>query len=128
MITKTLIAAAAVAVLATAVSAPANAKVNVDVYLGGFGPGYYEPAYPVYSPPPRPRYDDYDYEPAPVYQSYGISCEEGRDYVRDSGFRKVRAISCGGKRYTYRGRRDGNPYIIKVSRRSGEIISVQQAY
>ncbi len=128
MIAKTLIAAAAVATLATAVSAPANAKVNVDLYVGGFDPGYYEPSYPVYDAPRRPRYNDYDYEPAPVYQRYGISCEEGRDYVRDSGFRKVRAINCGGKRFTYKARRDGNPYIVRVSRRNGEIISVQPAY
>ena len=36
MITKTLIAAAAVSAIAFGASAPANAKVNVDLYLGGF--------------------------------------------------------------------------------------------
>lgn len=135
MITKTLIAAAAVAVLAAGASAPANAKVKVDLYVGGLAPDYYEPSYPVYEGGYRPRrhhnenYDNYDnYEPAPVYQSYGISCEDGRDMVRDSGFRKVRAINCDGKRYTYKGRRNGNPYIVRVSRRNGEIISVQPAY
>jgi hypothetical protein len=127
MITKTLIAAAAVAVLATGISAPANAKVKVDLYVGGFDPGYYEPSYPAYEPAPRPRRHHYeDYEP--VYESYGISCEEGRDGVRDSGFYKVRVISCDGRRYTYKGRRNGNPYVIRVSRRSGEIISVQRAW
>ena len=133
MITKTLIAAAAVAVLAAGISAPANAKVNVDLFIGGYNPGYnpgyYEPGYPVYDGGYRPRrHQDYDYEPAPVYQSYGISCEEGRDQVRDSGFRKVRAVNCDGKRYTYKARRNGNPYIVRVSRRSGDIVSVQEAW
>jgi hypothetical protein len=129
MITKTLIAAAAVAVLAAGISAPANAKVHVDLFVGGLNPGYYDPGYPVYEPAPRPRrHHNYDYEPEPVYQSYGVSCEEGRDNVRDSGFYKVRAVNCDGRRYTYKARRDGNPYIVRVSRRSGEIVSVQDAY
>jgi hypothetical protein len=133
MITKTLIAAAAVAVLAAGASAPANAKVHVDLFVGGYNPGYnpgyYEPSYPVYDGGYRPRrHHRDDYEPAPVYQSYGVSCEEGRDNVRDSGFYKVRALNCDGKRYTYKARRDGNPYIVRVSRRSGEIVSVQEAY
>ena len=134
MITKTLIAAAAFVAIAAGISAPANAKVNIDLFIGGYNPGYnpgyYEPSYPVYDDDDyRPRRDhDYDYEPAPVYQSYGISCEEGRDQVRDSGFRKVRAVNCSGKRYTYKARRNGNPYIVRVSRRSGDIVSVQQAW
>jgi hypothetical protein len=140
MITKTLIAAAAVAVLAAGISAPANAKVHVDLFVGGYNPGYnpgyYEPSYPVYDGGYdggyRPRHhhnENYDnYDPEPVYQSYGISCEEGRDQVRESGFYKVRALSCDGKRYTYKGRRDGTKYIIKVSRRNGDIVSVQEVY
>lgn len=129
MITKTLIAAAAVSAIAFGASAPANAKVNVDLYLGGFGPGYYEPAYPVYEEPRyEPRYEE-EYRPRRRHHtSYGISCEDGREAVRDSGFRKVRAISCSGKRYTYRARQHGDTFIVKVSRRSGNIISVQETY
>jgi hypothetical protein len=120
MIVKSLIAAAAVAAVAATASAPAQAKkLDLDVYLGVGNPGYYEPSYPIYDEPEyrpvRPRYS-------------GISCEEGRDNVRDEGFRKVRAIDCGGRRYTYRARQNGNPYIVKVSRRSGQIISVQEAW
>jgi hypothetical protein len=124
MITKTLIAAAAVSAIAFGVSAPANAKVNIDLYLGG--PGYYEPAYPVYE---EPRYYEPRYEHRrPRYEYSGISCESGRDLVRDSGFRKVRAVDCSGRRYTYRARQNGDTFIVKVSRRSGNIISVQEAY
>ena len=123
MITKTLIAAAAVSAIAFGASAPANAKVNVDLYLGGFAPGYYEPAYPVYG-----GYDEEYEPPRRRHHSYGISCEDGRDAVRSSGFRKVRAVSCSGNRYTYKARRHGDTFIVKVSRRSGDVISVQETY
>lgn len=128
MITKTLIAAAAVSAIAFGASAPANAKVNVDLYVGGFGPGYYEPAYPVYE---EPRY--YDDEPRyerrrPRYESYRISCDDGSQAVRNIGFRKVRPIDCSGRSYTYKARRHGNPFVVKVSSRNGRVISVQEAW
>lgn len=127
MFAKFLIAAAAVATVAASASAPANAKVNVDLYLGGFGPGYYEPAYPVYDG--GRGIDDGNYaEPRRRHGGYGISCEQGRDEVRYSGFRKVRALDCSGRRYTYKARKNGQPVIVKVSRRSGDIISVERAW
>jgi hypothetical protein len=126
MITKTLIAAAAVSAIAFGASAPANAKVNVDLYIGGFGPGYYEPAYPVYE---EPRYYEPRYEHRrPRYESYRISCDDGSQAVRDVGFRKVRPIDCSGRSYTYKARRHGNPFVVKVSSRSGRVISVQEAW
>jgi hypothetical protein len=126
MITKTLIAAAAVSAIAFGVSAPANAKVNVDIFLGG-APGYYEPSYPVYDAP------EYYYEPRyerrrPRYEYSGISCDDGSQAVRNIGFRKVRPIDCSGKRYTYKARRHGNSFIVKVSSRNGKILSVQEAW
>jgi hypothetical protein len=128
MITKSLIAAAAVSAIAFGASSAANAKVNVDLYIGGFGPGYYEPAYPVYD---APRY--YDDEPRyehrrPRHEYSGISCDEGSQSVRDVGFRKVRPIDCSGRSFTYKARRHGNPFVVKVSRRSGNVISVQKAW
>lgn len=117
---KSLFAAAAVAAIAMTASAPAEAKkLNLDVYIGT--PDYYEPRYPVYEEPIyRPRYQERRY--------YGISCDEGREQVRDSGFHRVRALNCDGRRYTYRARKNGTPVIVQVSRRSGEIISVREAY
>jgi hypothetical protein len=129
MIMKTLISAAAVAVLAAGISAPANAKVKVDLYVGGFDPGYYEPAYPVYEPAPRPRHPYPRYEEEEVdYDRYGISCEDGRLQVKYAGFRKVRALDCDGDRYSYRARRNGETYIVRVSSRNGNIVSVRPAY
>lgn len=116
MIIKSLFAVAAVAATIATV-APAQAKVNIGVYFGdGYNPGYSDyPTYPVYE---EPRY----------HRNYGISCEQGRELVRDEGFRKVRALSCEGRRYTYRARSHGDYFIIKVSRRDGDIISVEPAY
>jgi hypothetical protein len=78
-----------------------------------------------------PRY--YDDEPVyehrrPRYESYRISCDDGRQAVRDSGFRKVRPIDCSGRSYTYKARRHGNPFVVKVSSRNGRVISVQEAW
>jgi hypothetical protein len=126
MIMKSLIAAAAFATIAATASAPAQAKVNVDVFLGGFGPGYYVPAEPVYRPVYRPYYPVYEGDYRPRY--YGISCEQGRREVRASGFRNVRALECGGRSFTYRATRGYNRFIITVSRRSGNILSVRERY
>jgi hypothetical protein len=128
MITKTLIAAAAVSAIAFGASSTANAKVDVDLYIGGFGPGYYEPSYPVYE---EPRY--YDDEPRyehrrPRYGHSRISCDDGSQAVRDVGFRKVRPIDCSGRSYAYKARRKGNTFIVTVSSRSGNVISVQNAW
>ncbi len=55
MIRKLIIAASAVAVLATAAASQASAKVHVNVLIGGGYPVYSQP-YPVY--PSYPVYDD----------------------------------------------------------------------
>ena len=119
MIMKTLFAVAAVAAT-VAVVAPAQAGVKVYFGDGFYGDGYYGGGhnYPVY-----PVYDEPQY-----HQSYGISCEDGRQQVRYAGFRKVRALDCDGKRYTYRARRYGDTFIVKVNRRDGDIISINPAY
>lgn len=120
---KSVLAAAAVAA-ALGLSAPANAKVNLDVNVGLGSYGYYDSGYPVY--PVEPVYH-------PVHGGYSYddsftSCSEGRDVVRWAGFRHVQPLNCGGRRLTYRARQDGETFIVKVSRRSGEIVSVLPAY
>lgn len=115
MINKTLIIAAALA-STIAIAAPAQAGVDIDLNLGvggGFYPGY---GYPVYD--------------EPVYHGsyYGISCGQGRQAVKYAGFHKVKAVNCSGKRFTYRARQGGETFFVKVSRKSGNIVSVQEAY
>jgi hypothetical protein len=124
MNTKTLFAAAAVALSVVAVSAPAaQADVTVDISLGGFYPGpvgYYEDE-GYYG-----HYRHRRHHVRPVV--YGISCDAGRQEVRESGFHRVRTIECGGPSFTYTGWRHGDRYQVKVSRRSGDIIAVSEMH
>jgi hypothetical protein len=119
MITKSLIAVAAVAASMTFL-APANeakaggVDIDVNLGIGGFHPGYgygyghgYGYGYPVY--------DDYD---------YGISCSKGRKIVRRNGFRNVTAIDCHGSTYQYKAWKHGNPYKVRVNS-YGEIVRVR---
>lgn len=118
MFAKSLIAAAAVAVSVAGFSATqANAGVDVDVTIGGgFYPGHYG-GYPVY-----PVYEE------PVYHSWGVSCFEGKQIVRSAGFRKVQPKDCSGRRFSYFARKHGDSFIVRVSRKTGNIISVSEVY
>jgi hypothetical protein len=117
MITKSLIAAAAVAVSFTALApvqeaqAKTNFNFNVDVGLGGGGfyPGYgYGGGYPVY----QPYYD-------------GISCKKGRNIVKWSGFHNVNAFDCSKPVYRYSAWKNGKKYHVRVSM-NGNIIGVKK--
>ena len=113
MITKSLFAAAAVAVSLTALAPvqQAQAKVNVDIHFGGLGfyPGYgYGGGYPVY----QPHYD-------------GISCNKGRNIVKWSGFHNVNAFDCSKPVYRYSAWKNGKKYHVRVSM-NGNIIGVKK--
>lgn len=121
MLARKLVRSALVAAAFAAVTTAA--KADVDVYFGlgggpgrgghgyGFGPGYYD----------DPGFD------RPYYR-FRISCWEGRDSVREAGFRNVRAIDCNGSRYSYEARRRGNSFIVSVNSRSGRLVSVREIY
>ncbi len=53
-----------------------------------------------------------------------ISCREGRQIVRENGFRHVRAFDCEGRIFGYRAENRSGGAKIRVTNR-GEIISVQ---
>jgi hypothetical protein len=119
MITKSLIAAAAVAVSLTALSpvqqaqAKTNFNFDIGVNLGGGGyyPGYgygYGGGYPVY----EPHYG-------------GISCKKGRKIVDWSGFHNVQAYDCSAPVYQYRAWKNGNKYRVRVNM-NGNIIGVKK--
>ena len=125
MITKSLIAAAAVAASLTALAPvqQAQAKVNVDINLGlgggfypghghgyGYGYGYGGGYYPVMHPYYR-----------------GISCNKGRKIVNWSGFNKVHAFDCSAPVYQYRAWKNGHKYRVKVSMK-GNIIGVKKIF
>ncbi len=117
MITKSLIAAAAVAASLTALAPvqQAQAGVDINVNLGGglgiypgygYGGGYY-----------------------PVYEPYnnGISCNKGRKIVDWSGFHNVNAIDCSKPVYQYHAWKNGHKYRVKVGM-NGNIFGVKKLF
>lgn len=123
MFKKSLIAAAALATVFAFASAPAKAETNVDFNIGlgfgGFGPDYgpgygFDDDFPDYGYHPRPR-------PRPHFR---VSCGEGRNVVREAGFRRVTAYDCSAPTYGYKAWRHGDLFKVKVSS-NGRIISVR---
>ena len=79
---------------------PRPPHVPIDPGMGGAGHG--------------PSHDDYD----------RISCREGRQIVRENGFRHVRAFDCDGRVFGYRA--EGRRGVAKVRLTNrGDILSVQ---
>lgn len=120
MITKSLIAAAAVAASLSALAPvqQAQAKVNVDINLGlgggfypGYGYGYGGGYYPVIDP----------------YYGGGISCHKGKNIVKWSGFNNVNAFDCSKPVYQYMAWKFGHKYRVKVSM-GGDIIGVKKIF
>lgn len=108
MITKSLIAAAAVAASLTALAPVQQAQAGVDIHVNlgaGYFPGYgYGGGYPVY----QPNYG-------------GISCHKGKQIVKWSGFHNVNAFDCSKPVYQYMAWKNGHKFKFKVSM-AGNII------
>jgi hypothetical protein len=125
MITKSLIAAAAVAASLTALApvqqAQAKTFIDIDVGLGlggggfypgyGYGGGYGGGYYPVIDP----------------YYGGGISCHKGKKIVKWAGFYNVHPFDCSAPVYQYKAWKFGNPYKVKVNM-SGDIIKVKPLF
>jgi len=118
MITKSLIAAAAIAasVTAFAPAQQAQAKTNIDIGIG-FGFGGYYPGY------------GYGYGYAPVYDPYpgAISCHKGKKIVRWSGYNNVQPVDCSLPGYKYTGWKWGHKYLVRVNG-GGNITGVQMIF
>lgn len=92
------------------IAEPVRADTRIGVTIGGgWAPMYYEPV------DPDDGYVDEDY----------ISCGEGRRIVRDDGFRRVRPVRCGGDIYRYEAVRRDRLWSVRVSARSGRIVSAR---
>lgn len=153
---KRIIVAAALAVSALSLPQAAEAKTKVFIGVGGpaYG-GYYcnDPWRCGYGPRGHrhDRWDPWDrggYGWGPEYtQPYGfyygedyaypryhsrriyrnvVSCSEARWMLADRGWRNVRANDCHGSSYSFTARRKGAVSVIRVSARSGNIISVRR--
>ena len=116
MIAKTLIAAAAV-VSSLVALAPEQAKAGSDLHIGvNLGVGY-----PGYYPGPG-----YGWGPAyPVYSPSTISCHQGKQSVRWSGFKMVTPIDCSAPTYRYRAVKGGNLFRVSVNAFSGNVVKVR---
>lgn len=111
-----MITAGGMALIAALAFQPADAKADTSIDIGvggGWYPPSYEPRYPVYDPDDDD--DDYDY----------ISCREGRRIVRDYGFYRVTPTRCGGAVYRYEAVKRDRLWSVRVSARSGRIISAR---
>ena len=107
MITKSLIAAAAVAVSLTALAPvqQAQAKVNIDfnivtpgIYGGyGYGGGYYQPIYD---------------EP---YYGGGKSCWQVKHQLKMMNFKKVQPFDCSAPTYRFSAKKNGNYVTVKTN-------------
>lgn len=53
----------------------------------------------------------------------GISCREGRQIVRESGFRQVHALKCYGSTYTYSAKKLGRLVKVRLNM-DGDIVGV----
>ena len=90
-------------------SIPAEIQVATSQYHGGDYP------YPGYDDG-----DDYDDE-----EDNQISCQEGRQVVRRSGFRRVQPVRCSGDIYRYRALRRGKIWTVRLDSWTGRIISAR---
>lgn len=118
---KTFLAGGAVLFAAFALQ-PAAAKADTEISIGvgdGRAPVQYYRDYPVYDP----GYPDYDDDEG--YDDDYLSCSEGRRIVRQEGFRQVRATRCGGEIYRYQAVKRYQLWSVRVSARSGRIISAR---
>jgi hypothetical protein len=111
-----------------------------------YGPAYaYEPDYyePEYAPARKPRTharsasrvikdappvvkrkSAVTAKPAPAPAARLISCAKATGIVTGYGFSDVKPSDCKGQSYAFNARRDGKPYVIKLSARSGELTDV----
>lgn len=60
--------------------------------------------------------------------NYVDRCTSIGQSLRQSGFRRVKAIGCGGRNYIYTALRDGERLRITVSRNSGRIVKIRPIY
>jgi hypothetical protein len=53
-----------------------------------------------------------------------IACSKASTIVSDYGFSDVKSTDCQGQSYAFTAKRDGRPYVIKLSAVSGELTEV----
>ena len=106
LLSKAVFAAAVAGAMFVAAPA-AEAKVNVWIGAGPYpywnGPGYYGGHY-----------------------HHWISCGAGARIVDHNGYYAVRAMDCSPPTYSYRAKRNGHLWVVRVNARYGHIISARR--
>ncbi len=143
MFKKTIIAGFAllIAVFAFQPVNQAEAKVRVQIGIGGYGG--YNPYYDGYGNRYRPHYRQRYYGPGyygdyrprryryvPRYRprraTRRLNCRQARRVVRSYGYRNIRALDCRGKRYTFNAIKHGRWYQVRLNSRNGRLFGVRR--
>jgi hypothetical protein len=110
-----ILASAFAAALAMGLPVAAEAKTNVQIYLG----------VPHYSYQVGPDYrfrEGHGWYRQSGYSNRGrLSCGEARSRVRNNGFRNVATIECNGSTYTFEATRRGRDVTVYVNSRTGAL-------
>ncbi len=132
MALKSLFAAGLFAAAAAFIpAAPAEAKTTINIGIGVPGWNHHchnRPGYRCgwnaglrryyYIAPGRPLVY-YDYA-APVNNR--ISCNRAKNIVERHGYNRVATRECGGKFYSFNGRKNGHRYVVTVNSFTGNIV------
>lgn len=69
---------------------------------------------------PRIIYYSNVYDPGPSR----LDCRDAADLLRDSGFSKIRPTDCAGKYLSFKARRAGHYFVLRVNSWTGNIVVV----
>ena len=129
MLNQGLLAVSAIAAVLTAFTGTADAKTKIIIGVGVPGIYYDDPYY-------QPDYlygdnNDYRYQKKRRYQiyqddqqNYGrMSCNQVRRSLKRRGWGYIEVQECEGRYYSYIAQRHGRTYQLRVSSRTGEIVS-----
>jgi hypothetical protein len=61
-----------------------------------------------------------------VDKLYRYSCGEARNILLGRGFYRVKTVSCNGKNFRFSARWKGEIYAVKVSRSTGDVVSMKR--
>lgn len=61
-----------------------------------------------------------------VDRLYRYSCSEAREILLDRGFSRVKTVSCNGMNFRFSARWKGEIYALRVSRSTGDIVSMKR--
>lgn len=110
---RLLIALAVAAPMALGLGGVAEAKPNVNIYLGLPHYGYQVGPDYVY------RKGHGWYRPGRNFNR--MSCGRARNLVRDRGYRNIVARNCNGQTYVFRAVRNNRVFVVYVDARTGAV-------